>query len=74
MRRFNWTKINNRAAKGTFWELLDESQYKIHPRELEKFFGIVENKKKVAVKEVAKPKVISLLETRRSQNLCKSLL
>ena len=69
MRRFNWTKINYRAAQGSFWENVNESKYDIDSKKLELVFGIVETKKST-VKEITKPKTVHLLETRRSQNLC----
>ena len=71
MRKFNWTKINYRAAQNTFWETVDESNIKLNSKQLESIFGLAETKKKAVVNEITKPKTIHLLETKRSQNLCK---
>lgn len=68
MRRFNWTKVAYKAAVDTFWEKLDESHIKVHPDELEKLFGVAK-KKEAEIEPVSKPKVVHLLESRRSQNI-----
>lgn len=71
MRKFNWTKINFRAVKDTFWEKVDESEIKLDTRQLEILFGMPETKKKAVIQDVSKPKTIHLLDMKRSQNMCK---
>src|SRR3990167_2439934 len=71
MRNFNWTKLNYRVILGTIWEGVDETKIEVYPYELELLYGQAE-KKKAEIKQV-RQKAITLLDTKRSQNICSFL-